>query len=118
MNADTATDTDRTASLEGVWDLTIATPVGRIRAVVAFRRQDGSLVGVASGAGEDVPLRDVAVDGPHVTWKQSVTKPLRLNLAFAVDVHGDTLAGASRAGRLPASKVTGTRRTTPVGEAE
>ncbi|MFH9176675.1 hypothetical protein [Streptomyces albogriseolus] len=111
-------DTDRTASLEGVWDLTVATPVGRIKAVVEFHWQDGSLTGVASGAGEDVPLRDITVDGPHVTWNQSVTRPLRLNLAFAVDVHGDTLRGASRAGRLPASKVTGTRRTTPAGEAE
>ncbi|MFF9298101.1 hypothetical protein ACH4KU_06340 [Streptomyces althioticus] len=110
--------TDRTATLEGVWDLTVATPVGRIKAVVEFRRRDGSLTGVASGAGEDVPLRDIAVDGPRVTWKQSVTKPLCLNLAFAVDVHGDTMGGTSRAGRLPASKVTGTRRTTPARTAE
>jgi hypothetical protein len=35
---------------------------------------------------------------------------MRLNLAFAVAVDGDTLAGTSRAGRLPASKVTGQRR--------
>ncbi|MBJ6612717.1 hypothetical protein NC658_24295 [Streptomyces griseoincarnatus] len=107
---------DRTA--EGVWDLTVATPIGRIKAVVEFRRRDGALTGVASGAGEDVPLRDIAVDGTLVTWKQSVTKPLRLNLAFAVDVRGDTLEGTSRAGRLPASKVTGTRRTTPARTAE
>ncbi|MFE2391585.1 hypothetical protein ACFXC0_22935 [Streptomyces althioticus] len=111
-------DTGRTASLEGVWDLTVATPVGRIKAVVEFLRRDGSLTGVASGAGEDVPLRDIAVDGPRVTWEQSVTRPLRLNLAFAVDVHGDSLEGTSRAGRLPASKVTGTRRTTPARTAE
>ncbi|MER7738200.1 hypothetical protein ABTX34_07640 [Streptomyces sp. NPDC096538] len=114
MTADPA----RTATVEGVWDLTIATPVGRIKAAVAFRREDDALAGVASGAGEDVPLRDIAVDGARVTWKQSVTKPLRLNLAFAVHVEGDTLEGTSRAGRLPASKVTGTRRTAPVRGAE
>ncbi|MFC9111924.1 MULTISPECIES: hypothetical protein [Streptomyces] len=114
MTADPA----RTATIEGVWDLTIATPVGRIRAAVAFGREDDTLVGVASGAGEDVPLRDIAVDGAQVTWKQSVTKPLRLNLAFAVQIEGDTLEGTSRAGRLPASKVTGTRRTTPARVAE
>ncbi|TWD18702.1 hypothetical protein FB570_109140 [Streptomyces sp. T12] len=114
MTADPA----RTATVEGVWDLTIATPVGRITAAVAFRRGDDTLVGVASGAGEDVPLRDIAVDGAQVTWKQSVTKPLRLSLAFAVHIEGDTLQGISRAGRLPASKVTGTRRTTPARVAE
>jgi hypothetical protein len=42
--------------------------------------------------------------------KQAVIKPLRLNLAFAVTLDGDTLTGTSKAGRLPASKVTGRRR--------
>jgi hypothetical protein len=36
---------------------------------------------------------------------------MRLNLAFAVTIDGDTLTGTSKAGRLPASKVTGRRRT-------
>lgn len=36
---------------------------------------------------------------------------MRLNLAFAVTVDGDILTGTSKAGRLPASKVTGQRRT-------
>ncbi|MEQ8146150.1 hypothetical protein [Streptomyces sp. OP7] len=114
MTAETA----RTATVEGVWDLTVATPIGRIKAAVTFREEDEALVGVASGAGEDVPLRDITVDGAQVTWKQSVTRPLRLNLAFTVHVEGDTLEGTSRAGRLPASKVTGTRRTTPARVAE
>ncbi|WP_416960018.1 hypothetical protein [Streptomyces sp. Agncl-13] len=72
----------------------------------------GEFTGVAHGAGEEVPLQDVVVDGDRVTWKQAVTKPLRLNLTFAVTVEGDALTGMSRAGRLPASKVTGRRRVT------
>jgi hypothetical protein len=35
---------------------------------------------------------------------------MRLDLAFAVTVDGDTLTGTSKAGRLPSSKVTGRRR--------
>jgi hypothetical protein len=68
---------------------------------------------VARGAGEEVPLSGVVLDGDRLTWNQAITKPLRLNLAFDVTVDGDTLRGASRAGRLPASKVTGERRTLP-----
>ncbi|PJE94501.1 hypothetical protein CUT44_30280 [Streptomyces carminius] len=97
--------------VEGTWDLSIATPVGRIRAVVELLRRDGALTGTAHGAGEEVPLDDVVLDGDRLTWKQAVTRPLRLNLAFAVTVTGDTLTGAARAGRLPASQVTGRRRT-------
>ncbi|MFE6038568.1 hypothetical protein [Streptomyces sp. NPDC056452] len=100
-------------AVEGTWDLSISTPIGRIEAVVELISRDGVLTGVAHGAGEEVPLSDVALDGDRLTWKQAVTKPMRLNLAFALEVDGDTLAGTSKAGRLPASKVTGLRRTVP-----
>ncbi|MFE1289105.1 hypothetical protein [Streptomyces sp. NPDC058751] len=100
-------------SVEGTWDLSISTPIGRIEATVEFRREDGDLVGTARGAGEEVSLSDVVLDGHRLTWKQAVTRPVRLNLVFAVTVDGDTLAGTSRAGRLPASKVTGERRGGP-----
>jgi len=50
---------------------------------------------------------------------RSVTRPMRLNLDFAVIVEGETLTGTSRAGRLPASMVTGARRPArPGAEAE
>ncbi|MEV1009670.1 hypothetical protein [Streptomyces sp. NPDC049881] len=98
--------------VEGTWDLSISTPIGKIKAVVELRGQDdGTLTGVAHGTGEEVPLRDIALDGGRLTWKQAITKPMRLNLAFDVTVDGDTLKGTSKAGRLPSSKVTGTRRT-------
>ncbi|NEB79319.1 hypothetical protein G3I40_29480 [Streptomyces sp. SID14478] len=97
-------------SVEGIWDLSVATPLGSVAAVVELRRGPSGLTGLAHGAGEEVPLREVESAGDLLTWKQSVTKPLRLNLSFSVTVEGDTLHGTSRAGRLPASKVSGVRR--------
>lgn len=102
-------------SVEGTWDLSISTPIGRIKAVAEFRREDGLLAGTVHGAGEEAPLSDVVLDGDRLIWKQAITKPMRLNLAFAVTIDGDTLTGTSRAGRLPASKVTGVRRTVQAG---
>ncbi|WP_432113813.1 hypothetical protein [Streptomyces sp. S1] len=104
-------------SVEGTWNLSVSTPIGTMKAVVELRERDAVLTGVAHGTGEEVPLRDLALDGDRLTWKQSVTKPMRLNLAFDVTVDGDTLRGTSRAGRLPASKVTGERRTAPEARA-
>ncbi|MFF8784511.1 hypothetical protein [Streptomyces sp. NPDC015125] len=100
-------------SVEGTWNLSVSTPIGKMKAVVELREQDGVLTGVAHGSGEEVPLNDVALDGDRLTWKQAVTKPMRLNLAFDVTVDGDTLQGTSKAGHLPSSKVTGERRTSP-----
>lgn len=38
-------------TVEGVWDLSVSTPIGLIEAVVELRREDGLLRGAAHGAG-------------------------------------------------------------------
>ncbi|WIE64896.1 hypothetical protein DEI99_016935 [Curtobacterium sp. MCLR17_036] len=101
------------STLPGIWDLSMRTPIGTINARMQFTADRGIIVGAATGRGEDVPLRDVRVEdtstGEHVTWSQSITKPMRLNLEFDVLVNGDGMVGHSRAGRLPRTTVTGTR---------
>lgn len=101
-------------AVPGRWALTISTPVGRIHADMVFTDAEGRLSGTAVGTDEAVPLRDVtagpAPDGAErVTWRQSVTKPIRLDLDFDVVVRGDQMHGHSRAGRLPRSTVIGHR---------
>ena len=98
-------------SAEGTWDLSISTPIGKIETVVEIKSRADGLTGTAHGASEEVPLRDVVLSGDRLTWTQAVTKPMRLNLTFAMTVTGDTMTGTSKAGRLPSSKVTGQRRT-------
>jgi hypothetical protein len=96
--------------LIGDWDVNIKTPIGTLAVVYTFIEDDGTIAGTATGKGETVPLRDIVVAGQRVTWRQSVTKPMRLNLEFDVVVDGERFTGHSRAGRLPRSAVTGVRR--------
>ncbi|MER7010292.1 hypothetical protein ABT324_02535 [Saccharopolyspora sp. NPDC000359] len=93
-----------------IWNLTISTPIGKIGAVIELREQDGTWSGTARGSGEDVELQDLVRDGDRITWRQAITRPMRLNLSFDVVVDGDDLDGTSRAGRLPASRVVGRRQ--------
>lgn len=97
-------------TIVGEWDVLIKTPIGSLVVTYAFRPDENGLSGTATLNGETTSLRDISVDGDTATWRQSVTKPMRLNLEFDVIVTGDQLHGHSRAGRLPRSKVTGTRR--------
>ncbi|MBB5163731.1 hypothetical protein [Mycobacterium sp. AZCC_0083] len=101
-------------SIIGEWDVTIKTPIGSMAVVYSFTDDGSTVAGSATGKDETVPLRNIIVvndaGGQRVTWQQSVTKPMRLNLDFDVVVDGDRLAGHSRAGRLPRSAVIGTRR--------
>ncbi len=96
-------------SVAGAWRITIATPIGKQAVVLALTETDGVITGVARGEAEETPLIDPVLDGNRLTWSQSITKPLRLNLRFEVTIDGDALTGTSKAGRLPTSKVTGTR---------
>ena len=90
------------------------TPIGSVEAVFTFTDVDGQLRGSAAGKGEVVEMRALTAtplaDGSvALTWSQTVTRPMRLNLDFEVTVTGDTLSGFSRAGRLPKSTVEGSR---------
>lgn len=96
--------------LIGEWDVAIKTPIGTLKVLYTFTDYSGVLNGTATGQGETVVLRDITVAAQRVTWRQSVTKPMRLNLDFDVVVDGDRLTGHSKAGRLPRSPVTGVRR--------
>src|SRR3954471_3228548 len=99
------------STIDGTWALRMRTPIGSIQAEVTFQDSGYGIEGVAVGAAESVPLRDVRItdDGGHLTWSQTISKPMRLHLDFDVHVRDDEMQGHSRAGRLPRSVVTGTR---------
>jgi hypothetical protein len=100
-------------SIVGDWDVSIKTPVGTLHIKYSFREHGAGISGSAAGKHETVPLTDLVVTdtagAQRVTWRQTITKPLRLTLDFDVLVDGDRFDGHSRAGRLPRSEVTGAR---------
>lgn len=97
----------------GTWLLTVATPIGRLPITLVLVDGAGGLTGTAAGRDETVPLENIAAvaepGGVRLTWQQAISRPMRLNLSFDVIVTGSTMAGHSRAGRLPRSTVTGVR---------
>ena len=99
-------------SIVGNWDVSIATPIGTQRVVLELTECDGKIEGVARGSAETVPLANLVLGGNRLTWNQTISKPMRLHLAFDVIFESDTLTGTSKAGLLPASKVTGRRQGT------
>lgn len=97
-------------TIDGDWDVTIKTPIGSLAVEYSFLGVADGLTGTATLKGDVVELQNVTQSGNRLTWRQKVTKPMRLNLEFDVTVQGDEMSGYSRAGRLPRSAVTGTRR--------
>jgi len=96
-------------SITGQWNLTIATPIGKQHVILDLIEEDGVVRGTAKGETEEVPLIEPTLHDNRLEWKQSITRPMRLNLRFDVTIDGDRLIGVSKAGLLPKSKVTGMR---------
>jgi hypothetical protein len=97
----------------GTWDVTIDTLIGKMEVVFDITQQDGVISGVARSDAETVDFLDAVADGNRLTWTQLVTTPMRLTLKFEVTVEGDAMTGTSKAGMFPASKVYGSRSSTP-----
>jgi hypothetical protein len=99
-----------TVRITGDWDVTIKTPIGTLQVVYTFDEHGGVLSGTATGKHETVTLSDIVATDGRVTWRQTISRPMRLHLTFDVRLDGDHLTGHSRAGRLPRSAVHGARR--------
>ncbi|HEX4207276.1 MAG TPA: hypothetical protein VHZ51_24370 [Ktedonobacteraceae bacterium] len=97
------------SSITGTWNIKIATPIGTQSVVLELTENDGVVEGIAKGDAENTPLITPVLDGNRLTWKQSITRLMRLNLTFDVTIDGGILTGTSKAGMLPTSRVTGTR---------
>jgi hypothetical protein len=93
----------------GIWDITIATPIGKMAVVLDITEQDGAIDGTARSDDETVEFLDAVADGNRLTWSQNVTTPMKLTLKFDVTVDGESMTGTSKAGLFPASKVEGSR---------
>jgi len=102
-------------SIAGIWDVVVKSPVGDLVVVYTFTDAAGLVAGTASSEAETVPLANVVCrdtsEGRQVTWRQSVTRPAKLNLEFDVTFAGDALSGYSKVSRLlPKIGVSGSRR--------
>ncbi|OZB98856.1 DJ-1/PfpI family protein [Paenibacillus sp. XY044] len=97
------------SAFDGEWNVTITTPVGKMDVKLSIATTHGVVHGTATQGEETVKFLNPVIQGSKLTWSQQVTKPLRLNLKFEVNVNGDELNGVAKAGVLPASKVVGKR---------
>jgi hypothetical protein len=102
-------DDDDLSTFAGSWDVTIATPIGKMEVIFDITEDDGAIQGVARSDAETVEFLEPVAEGNRLTWSQNVTTPMRLNLNFDVIVEGDAMTGTSRPGLFPASKVEGSR---------
>ncbi|MCP6237227.1 hypothetical protein NL436_27470, partial [Klebsiella pneumoniae] len=78
-----ATESTACVVVDGIWDCTVATPVGKVPYELTVRSAvDGTLTGTMNDmkSGMSLPLMDGRVSGNVMTWSMQLTKPMKMTL--------------------------------------
>jgi hypothetical protein len=100
-------------SLTGTWNLSIATPMGEQKVdLVLVQEGPEQISGVSRNDLEgEQPLKEPVLKGNQLTWKTTITKPVKITAKMDVTFDGDSVTGTAKAGMFPAAKIVGHRGT-------
>jgi len=94
---------------DGDWNIVMTTPMGERKATLSLKSSGGTLTGTMGADGNSGEIFDGTVNGDDVAWKNSITNPMPLTLAFTGKVSGDSMSGEMGIGPMGSFPFTGTR---------
>ena len=95
--------------VDGNWQVSISTPVGKQEVVFQIRTVSGIIQGTAHQGNEVSHFENTVLDGNRLRWSLAVTKPFKMHIKYEVTVEGDRMQGTAKAGVFPTSQVSGER---------
>lgn len=87
-------------SVDGVWTMTMNTPMGEQTAKLDLQTDGNTLTGLQTADAGSAEVQDGRIDGDKLAWKSSISKPMPLTLTFAATVNGDEMNGTMSVGFL------------------
>ena len=96
-------------AVDGTWQITVDTPMGKQEGKLVLKTQGTTLTGTQEGQNGSMPLDGGKVSGNKLTWTSEMTQPFAMKLEFEVTVNGDQMSGGVKAGNFGTSPLTGKR---------
>ena len=96
-------------SVDGIWNITMNTPMGERKATLTLASNGSTLTGTQAAEQGSAEIADGKVDGNKVSWKVSIQQPMPLTLDFNGTVNGDAIEGQMGVGFLGSFPFSGTR---------
>jgi hypothetical protein len=97
-------------SADGIWKLTMQTPIGERKSTLALKNAGGTLTGTMTAEeGNATEVYDGKVSGNNASWKADIKNPMPLTLSFTGTVDGEKISGTVSAGAIGSWPFTGTR---------
>ncbi len=98
------------ASIDGVWNVVIRTPMGPQEFVLNLKSDGDSFSGDASGELGSAPIDGGKVDGDTATWSMKLSKPMPMTLKVRVTVSEYEVEGVVDAGMMGVMPLSGARQ--------
>lgn len=96
-------------SVDGTYNLTINTPMGKQDGKLTIAADGGALTGTMEQMGNTVDIANGTADGNNLTWEAAITTPMPMTLKFAAAVDGDAISGQVELGAFGKADFEGTR---------
>lgn len=99
-------------SVDGSWKIKMSSPLGPQEGDLILSSQDGVLSGHMEQGGNRAEIQDGTISDEGVmTWKTSVTKPMKLSATFTAnyDSAADKIVGKAKLGFIGGAKLEATR---------
>jgi hypothetical protein len=96
-------------AIDGDWNLTLNSPMGKQESKLSFQSEGSSLTGTGTAQGQTSPISNGVIEGDTVKWSASITSPFPMTIEFTGKLAGDTLDGSFKAGSFGTFPFTGVR---------
>jgi beta-glucosidase len=97
VERETASKATGPVTAAGTWVLTIQTPRGEQQGELRLAGEGGTPTGTFNGA----PITDGRLSGDQLTFRTSLTSPMKVKIKCTAAIDGDTLSGTAKAAMIP-----------------
>lgn len=98
-----------TVQVDGVWELSVQTPIGKQKVKLTLKSDGNALVGALDGQEGRNEISEGTIDGSSIFFRASIKKPVKVRVSYKATIDGDTMTGTAKTPLLPTINFTGTR---------
>lgn len=98
-----------TVKPDGVWNLSVQTPIGKQTLTLTLTSDGNALSGALDGSEGRNEIQDGTIDGSSIFFRATLKKPVKIKVSYKAKIEGDTLSGTAKTPLFPTLVFTGTR---------
>jgi hypothetical protein len=96
-------------SIDGIWTITLKTPLGSQQATLHFATEGGVLTGSIESRLGSGNIANGKIDGNTAQWEAIVKLPVPMTAEFNANIDGDSISGTMAMGRVGKAPFKGMR---------